>query len=153
MMVKTYTIDGHKYRPEEISGAILRKIRIDAELALDDQVLGAVITVPAYFTDAQRTATKDAAKIAGIDVLAIINEPTAATLAYGIGRDDEEKKHILIYDLGGGTFDISVMKFEGRKIETLASLGNGKEGTGKLKKEHLITRGYSDLWRREIRLC
>ena len=121
---KKYTIDGLSFKPEEISATILKKIRNDAELALDDQVTGAVITVPAYFTDAQRSATMAAANIANIPVLAIINEPTAAALSYGIGKGDEKEKKILVYDLGGGTFDISVMKFEGDKIETLSSMGN-----------------------------
>ena len=123
-----YEIDERKYKPEEISAIILRKIKNDAEQALGEEVLGAVITVPAYFTDAQRMATKDAAKMAEIPVLSIINEPTAAALSYGIAKEDEEKKKILVYDLGGGTFDVSIMQFGDNVIEILSSMGNAELG-------------------------
>ena len=124
----SYEIDGIKFKPEEISAIILKKIKNDVEQALGEEVLGAVITVPAYFTDAQRMATKDAAKMAKIPVLSIINEPTAAALAYGITKGDEEKKKILVYDLGGGTFDVSIMQFDNNVIEILSSMGNAELG-------------------------
>lgn len=123
-----YNIDGRNYKPEEISAIILKKIKQDVELALGEEVLGAVITVPAYFTDAQRKSTKDAARMAEIPVLSIINEPTAAALAYGISKGGEEQKKILVYDLGGGTFDVSIMQFGGNEIQILSSMGNPELG-------------------------
>lgn len=124
----SYKVDQKKYKPEEISAIILKKIKQDVEQALGDKVLGAVITVPAYFTDAQRRATTDAARLAEIPVLSIINEPTAAALAYGISKGSDEKKKILVYDLGGGTFDVSIMQFGGNVIEILSSMGNPELG-------------------------
>lgn len=123
-----YNIDGRDYKPEEISAIILSKLKKDVELALGEEVLGAVITVPAYFMDAQRQATKDAARLAGLPVLDILNEPTAAALAYGISKNSDQKKKIMIYDLGGGTFDVSIMQFGGDKIEILSSMGDSELG-------------------------
>ena len=123
-----YDIDGRKYPPEEISSFILAKLKKDVEKALGEKVLGAVITVPAYFTDAQRKATENAAQIAKLPVLGIINEPTAAALAYGIAQNTDKKKKIMVYDLGGGTFDVSIMQFGGNQIEILSSMGNAELG-------------------------
>lgn len=123
----TVEIDGKKYTPQDISAMTLGKLKADAESYLGEKVTEAVITVPAYFTDSQKQATKDAGKIAGLDVKRIINEPTAASLAYGLDKDEAQHK-ILVYDLGGGTFDVSILELGDGVFEVLATNGNNKLG-------------------------
>ena len=120
------TIDGKQYSPQEVSAMILQKLKADAEAYIGSPVTDAVITVPAYFTDAQRQATKDAGKIAGLNVQRIINDPTAAALAYGVDKENEQK--IMVYDLGGGTFDVSILEIGDGVVEVLATAGNNHLG-------------------------
>lgn len=122
------TEDGEHYSPEAVSAIILAKLKADAERYLGDRVEGAVVTVPAYFNEAQRKATMDAGRIAGLEVLGIINEPTAAALAFGISRGSEQEQTIMVYDLGGGTFDVTVMRFDQENITVLGTAGDRKLG-------------------------
>lgn len=122
------TSTGETYSPEAVSAIILAKMKADAERHLGDTVAGAVVTVPAYFNEAQKKATMDAGKIAGLDVLAIINEPTAAALAFGIAKGNDQEQTIMVYDLGGGTFDVTVMRFDKEQITVLGTAGDRKLG-------------------------
>ena len=120
------SVDDKKYSPQEVSAMILQKLKADAEAYIGSPVTQAVITVPAYFTDSQRQATKDAGRIAGLEVLRIINEPTAAALAYGVDKETEQK--VMVYDLGGGTFDVSILDIGDGVLEVLATAGNNRLG-------------------------
>ncbi|NLD52662.1 MAG: Hsp70 family protein, partial [Clostridiales bacterium] len=133
-------IDGKAYTPQDISAMILQKMKQEAESYLGETVSQAVITVPAYFSDAQRQATKDAGRIAGLEVLRIINEPTAASLAYGLDKEHSHK--ILVYDLGGGTFDVSLLEIGDGVFEVLATNGNNRLGGDDFDQrimEHIVT--------------
>ena len=120
--------DGTTYTPESLSAIILRKIKQDAEARLGDTIDGAVITVPAYFADSQRQATRDAGEIAGLNVLGIINEPTAAALAYGLSKGEDEGRTVMVFDLGGGTFDVTILRYDGSEINVLSTFGDRQLG-------------------------
>ena len=122
------TVNGKQYSPQEISAFILQKIKKDAETFLGEPIEKAVITVPAYFDDNQRTATKDAGTIAGLDVVRLVNEPTAASLAYGLDKAEEDDMNIMVYDLGGGTLDVTIMEFGGGVFEVRSTSGDTQLG-------------------------
>lgn len=122
------TTKGEKYSPEAVSAIILSKLKADAERALGEKIAGAVVTVPAYFNEAQRKATMDAGRIAGLDVIGIINEPTAAALAFGIAKGSDREQTVMVYDLGGGTFDVTIMRFASNDITVLSTAGDRKLG-------------------------
>ena len=142
-------IDGKKYTPQEVSAMILQKLKADAEAFLHDTVTEAVITVPAYFTDAQRQATKDAGQIAGLNVRRIINEPTAAALSYGIDKEDDQT--IMVYDLGGGTFDVSIIEMGDGVTEVLATAGNNRLGGDDF--DQRIINWMIEEFKRDKKLC
>ena len=125
---KKVTANGKQYSPQEISAFILQKIKKDAETFLGEPIEKAVITVPAYFDDNQRTATKDAGTIAGLDVVRLVNEPTAASLAYGLDKQDDDDINIMVYDLGGGTLDVTIMEFGGGVFEVKSTSGDTQLG-------------------------
>ena len=127
---KVVNSKGKSFRPEEISGMILKKLKLDAEDFLGEDIAGAVITVPAYFADPQRQATKDAAEAAGLNVLGIINEPTAAAIAFGLSKNISDKKRIMVYDFGGGTFDVSILDIDDNEISVIATNGDHELGGG-----------------------
>ena len=124
----TVEIQGKEYTPQQISAFILQKIKRDTEAFLGEKITKAVITVPAYFDDNQRTATKDAGKIAGLDVLRLLNEPTAASLAYGLNKTSDEHINILVFDMGGGTLDVTIMEFGDEIFEVHSTSGNTQLG-------------------------
>jgi molecular chaperone DnaK len=142
----TIDIDGKKYSPQEISAMILQKLKADAEAFLGETVTEAVITVPAYFTDAQRQATKDAGRIAGLEVKRIINEPTAASLSYGLDKTDKQQK-IMVFDLGGGTFDVSILEIGDGVFEVLATNGNNHLGGDDF--DNLVMNFLADTFQKE----